>query len=117
MRPLKNDLSHRSSFTSSCGQTQSRIMIVLMTARAQLTNSSRRQKRLLQALLLARLGLCRVPDGQAEGNLVHEIRQVVNQVERGVVDTVHQVSEEVTQWVDGPSHSDDEAHGAESRCD
>merc|ERR1719492_276589 len=55
----------------------------------------------------------RGPNGKAECDLVHEIGKVVDQVESVVINAAHQVSEEVAQWVDGPTDCDDEAHGAE----
>merc|ERR1719240_2458901 len=57
--------------------------------------------------------LGRIPDGKAECNLVHEIGKVVHQIQSAVLDTAHQISEEVTKWVDTPTHSHDETHGAE----
>merc|ERR1719335_884510 len=58
-------------------------------------------------------GFGRSPDGQAECDLVHEVRKVVNQIESLGRNTPHQVPEEVAKRVDGPTHSDDEAHGLE----
>merc|ERR550525_979792 len=55
-----------------------------------------------------------VPDDQAERDLVHEVRQVIDEVESGGSDGVAEVAEVVTQGVDGPADSDDEAHGIES---
>merc|ERR1719413_264441 len=54
-----------------------------------------------------------VPDDQAERDLVHEVRQVVDEVESGGSYGAAEVAEEVTQGVDGPADSDDEAHGTE----
>merc|ERR1719203_2148858 len=56
-----------------------------------------------------------VPDDQAERDLVHEVRQVVDEVKSGGSDGAAEVAEEVTQGVDGPADSDDEAHGTEGR--
>merc|ERR1712193_321951 len=56
------------------------------------------------------------PDGKAESNLVHEIGQVVDQVENASLNAAHQVSEEVTKGIDRPTHCDDEAHGLERGC-
>eukprot|EP00406_Dinophysis_acuminata_P075044 CAMPEP_0179246616 /NCGR_PEP_ID=MMETSP0797-20121207/19185_1 /TAXON_ID=47934 /ORGANISM="Dinophysis acuminata, Strain DAEP01" /LENGTH=93 /DNA_ID=CAMNT_0020954209 /DNA_START=28 /DNA_END=306 /DNA_ORIENTATION=+ len=53
------------------------------------------------------------PDGEAERDLVDEVCEVVDQVERLVVDAAQQVSEEVAKGVDGPANRDDEAHRAE----
>merc|ERR1711904_311087 len=67
---------------------------------------------LFQATLLLRQGVllrC-APDGQAEPDFVHEVREVVNQIQRAVRDGTHQVSKEVTKRVDGPSCADDESH-------
>jgi len=46
----------------------------------------------------------RLPDGKAEGDLVHEVSKVVHQVESRVVDTAQQISEEVAERVDGPTN-------------
>merc|ERR1712203_1206650 len=54
--------------------------------------------------------LSRRPDGQAERDLVHKIREVVNQVQGVVVNTLHQIAEEVAQRVDGPASGHNEAH-------
>merc|ERR1739845_65033 len=58
-------------------------------------------------------GLGCSPDGQAEGNLVHEVSKVVDQVQNASLNAAHQVSKEVAQRVDGPTNRDDEAHGLE----
>merc|ERR1719152_838238 len=50
------------------------------------------------------LGRC--PDGKAECNLVHEVRQVVDQVQCAISNTTHEVAEEVAK-----RHN--EAHGGE----
>merc|ERR1712188_37715 len=65
------------------------------------------------ACLLQSALLSRIPDGEAECDLVHEIGKVVHQIQSGVLDTAHEISEEITQRVDGPTHCDDETHGAE----
>merc|ERR1712003_64506 len=54
-----------------------------------------------------------VPDGKAERNLVDDISDVVNQVERVSLHTAHKVAEEVAQRVDAPTSRDDDAHGLE----
>merc|ERR1711908_204783 len=53
------------------------------------------------------------PDGQAEGDLVHKIREVVDEVQGGRLDAPHEVAEEVARGVDRPADGDDEAHGRE----
>merc|ERR1719152_574100 len=53
------------------------------------------------------------PDGQAECNLVHEVSEVVDQVQHASLDASHQVSKEVAKGVDGPANGHDEAHGLE----
>merc|ERR1719498_1729360 len=58
-------------------------------------------------------GLGAGPDGQAERDLVHEVRKVVQQVQSGRGDTAHQVPEEVPERVDRPTDRYDAAHGAE----
>merc|ERR1711988_707791 len=62
-------------------------------------------------------GFGRSPDGQAECDLVHKVRKVVDQIESLRRNTSHQVSEEVAKGVDGPTHSHDEAHGLERGFD
>ena len=57
--------------------------------------------------------LGRGPDGKAECNLVHKVGKVVDQVQSAVGNTAHEVSEEVAERVDGPTHRHNEAHGAE----
>merc|ERR1719168_94258 len=54
-----------------------------------------------------------VPDGKAEGNLVDDIRGVVDQVERVGLHAALQVAEEIAQRVDGPTGRDNDAHGLE----
>merc|ERR1712048_100404 len=54
--------------------------------------------------------LGRVPDGKAERNLVDDIRNVVDQVERIGLHSALQVAEEVAQRVDAPTGRDDDAH-------
>merc|ERR1719326_2184231 len=54
--------------------------------------------------------LRRLPDRQAESNLVHEVCEVVDQVQDIVIDGSHEVAEEVAQGVDGPAEGDDVAH-------
>merc|ERR1712019_127153 len=56
-----------------------------------------------------------LPDGQAESNLVDEVCEVVDEVQAAVIDTTHKVAKEVASRIDGPTCSDDEAHGAERR--
>merc|ERR1711934_376829 len=55
----------------------------------------------------------RLPDGQAECDLVHEVSKVVHQVESAVIYTAQQISEEVAERVNRPANSDNEAHGVE----
>ena len=52
-------------------------------------------------------------NGQAESFLDHKARENIHQVRDAVVSFSGQVAEEVTQWVDGPSNWDGEAHGTE----
>merc|ERR1711918_271592 len=58
-------------------------------------------------------GLAAGPDGQAERDLVHEVRKVVEQVQSGRGDTAQQVPEEVPERVDRPTDRHDAAHGPE----
>jgi len=57
------------------------------------------------------------PDGEAEGNLVDEVSNVVGEVARRVTPLAEEVSEEVAERVDGPSDGDDEAHGVIGRLE
>merc|ERR1712190_265067 len=57
--------------------------------------------------------LGRGPDGKAESNFVHEIRQVVHQIQDVVLDAAHEVPEEVAQRVNRPTNGDNEAHRLE----
>merc|ERR1711907_788285 len=61
-----------------------------------------------QALVLGSL-----PDGQAESDLVDEICKVVDEVQAAVIDTAHEVTKKVAGWVNRPTCSDNETHGAE----
>merc|ERR1711953_345421 len=61
-------------------------------------------------LFLGSAGLGRSPDGKAECDLVHKISKVVNQIERAVLHSTQQVSEEIAERVDRPTDRDDEAH-------
>merc|ERR1711988_106595 len=58
-------------------------------------------------------GFGRSPDGQAECDLVHKVRKVVNQIESLRCNTSHQVTKEVAKGVDGPTQGDDKTHGLE----
>merc|ERR1719261_1979783 len=53
------------------------------------------------------------PDGRAEVDLVDEVSQIVDQVERSVRDLAQQISEVVAQRVDGPADRHNEAHEVE----
>merc|ERR1719428_2745953 len=57
------------------------------------------------------------PDGQAEGNLVDEVSNVVGEVARRVTPLTEEVSEEVAERVDGPTDGHDQAHGVVGRLD
>merc|ERR1712050_733641 len=72
------------------------------------------QGRRLAPALGEGLRLGGVPDDQAERDLVHEVRQIVDEVESGGSDGAAEVAEEVTKGVDAPADRDDEAHGTES---
>merc|ERR1719161_1935019 len=54
-----------------------------------------------------------IPNGKAECDLVHKISKVVHQIQSGILDTAHEISKEITERVDRPTHCDDETHGAE----
>ena len=53
------------------------------------------------------------PDNENESNLVDEIGKIVDQVEQLSRDRTAEVTEEVTEGVDGPADGDDGAHGVE----
>merc|ERR1712050_636860 len=72
------------------------------------------QGRRLAPALGEGLRLGGVPDDQAERDLIHEVCQVVDEVESGGSDGAAEVAEEVTQRVDAPADTDDESHGTES---
>merc|ERR1712100_516197 len=75
-------------------------------------STSCRTQNLRQESLFACQGLspgC-VPDGQAEPDLVDEVSKIVDQVERSIRDLAQQVTEEVTQRVDGPTNGHNETH-------
>ena len=61
----------------------------------------------------SRIFNCKIPDNKTEQNLVHEVSEVVDQVQAAVIDTAHEVSKEVSSRVNGPARCDDETHGAE----
>merc|ERR1712137_1071034 len=63
--------------------------------------------------LFRRALLRRSPDREAERDLVHEVREVVHQVQSAVIYTSHQVAKKVPERVDGPTYRHDEAHGLE----
>merc|ERR1719488_97860 len=59
------------------------------------------------------LSPCCTPDGRTEVDLVDEISQIVDQVERTVRDLTHQITKVVTQRVDGPANRHNDAHEVE----
>merc|ERR1719230_1009770 len=68
---------------------------------------------------LGRITLGARPAGKHKGNLVHKVRNVVANVEHGVVHSPEQVAKQVAKWVDRPTHCDDQAHvveGFSNRC-
>merc|ERR1712151_545124 len=71
----------------------------------------------------SRLAVCqglpsgRLPDSKAEPDLVHEVSHVVDEVQRSIIDGTQEVSEEVSQRVDGPTDGDDETHHVEGALD
>merc|ERR1712230_243934 len=69
--------------------------------------------------LLGQQGLLpgRLPDSKAEPDLVHEVSHVVDEVQRSIIHGAHEVSEEVSQRVDGPTDGDDETHHVEGALD
>merc|ERR1712146_16126 len=69
------------------------------------------------AELLPGVVLGRLPDGQAECDLVHEVGEIVHQIERVVVHTAHEISEVIAQGVDGPTDRDNQTHGVERALD
>merc|ERR1712107_295073 len=67
--------------------------------------------------LLVGVVLGALPDRQAEGNLVDEVGQIVDQVEDRCIDCPAKVPEEVAEGVDRPADGDDELHGVECLLD
>merc|ERR1712244_31676 len=65
--------------------------------------------------LLSRALLGRSPNGEAECDLVDKVGEVVDQVQGTVVNVTAQVTEEVPEGVNGPTHRDDEAHRRKGR--
>merc|ERR1712217_256404 len=57
----------------------------------------------------------RLPNGQAEGNLVYEVSKVIDEVQCIIIDRTHEVAKEVTQRVNAPANCHDESHCAEGR--
>ena len=57
------------------------------------------------------------PDDENESNLVDEIGKIVDQVEQLGRDGTAEVTEEVTEGIDGPADGDDGAHGVEGGLD
>merc|ERR1711959_412138 len=57
------------------------------------------------------------PAGKNEGNLVDEVRNVVDHVEEGLVHSSEEVAEQVAKRVDGPAHCDNHAHVVEGSSD
>merc|ERR1712084_55589 len=57
------------------------------------------------------VGLGALPDGKAECDLVDKVRQVVDQIEGGVIGVIEdQIAEEVACWVDWPANGDNKFH-------
>merc|ERR1712066_797964 len=51
------------------------------------------------------------PNSKAESNLVDEVSEVVDQIERCIISMVEdQIAEEVTSWIDRPSNRHNELH-------
>merc|ERR1712146_419064 len=61
------------------------------------------------------LGAClgRDPDGQDESDLIHKVREIVDQIQNVRVHLAQQVAEEVAQGVYGPADGDNDTHGVE----
>merc|ERR1712224_611667 len=66
--------------------------------------------------LLCGVGLGARPAREHKGDLVDNVRNVVDHVEDGVIHGAEQVAEEVASGVDGPAHGDDHAHVVERSC-
>merc|ERR1712054_303253 len=81
--------------------------------RLPLTSLREKRSRLRATTARQGLVLVRVPHGADEGDLVHKVRKVVEQVQGRTVDAPQQVTEEVAQRVDAPADGDDVAHGLE----
>merc|ERR1719506_2456724 len=65
------------------------------------------------SLSCKRAVLGRLPDGKAEANLIHEVSEVVDEVQGIGIDGAHEVTEEVAERIDGPAHTDNQSHRAE----
>merc|ERR1712244_214833 len=76
----------------------------------QMASTSLTEESLALAL---RLGLGSRPASEHEGNLVHEVGQVVNNVEEGLVHGSKQVAVIVAKRVDGPTSCDNHTHVVE----
>merc|ERR1711924_549635 len=100
MPAVKKKMSHLQQ--SKCKKTKNTLKTSICSCQQDLLAS------LLHGVLL-----CRCPDGKAKCNLVHKVGKVVDQVQSAVGNTAHEVSKEVAERVDGPTHGDNEAHGAE----
>merc|ERR1711959_789077 len=57
------------------------------------------------------------PTGKNKRNLVDKVRDVVDDVEEGLVHGSEEVAEQVAKRVDGPAHCDNHAHVVEGRSD
>merc|ERR1711965_1087516 len=82
------------------------------------TISRKNQASTQQSLSLAlRVTLGCRPACKHKSDLVHEVCNVVDQVEEDLVHSSKQVAEQITKRVDTPANCDNQAHGAERACD
>merc|ERR1719502_927141 len=58
---------------------------------------------------------CR-PASEHEGNLVHEVCDVVDHVQEDLIHSSKQIAEQIAKWVDAPANCDNQSHGAEGAC-
>merc|ERR1719453_1693334 len=58
---------------------------------------------------------CR-PACKHKSDLVHEVCNVVDNVEEDLIHSSEQVAKQIAKWVDTPANCDNQAHGAEGAC-
>merc|ERR1719326_841609 len=104
---------HELLSSSCCGQNRDYKCMLYTSVMHFLRPAIRSPKEGLTFRQGAFLG--RIPNCQAKGNLVHKVSEVVNQVQVRACYSPAEVAKEVSERVNGPANSDDEAHGIERR--